>query len=234
MSFVLLSSDEADRVVAWIGYPRPPELQGPCTVSTIVPSGFAAYVRILHRFQRDPVYDERTYTWAEMAARAGVPYGPEITSGRIRGTPEPDVSDSRWLWAPDEGDIDSVSRGALAELLSARSASDAFFAFGIPASLQGLPVPLVFRSRVAEIEQVRSAAGQLGEHGTTDGPMTGPELWWPEDHAWLVVTDLDADSTIVAAGSDIADAILADPTLEALAVSPDTRLDPWADAPPGP
>jgi len=232
MGVVVLPSDDAQRVAAWISdrLPKP----GYGTVARLIPPDFAAYVRILHRFEPDEDFAEGTFRWAEMAARAGVPYVPQITSRRIGGFPLPG-NPERWLWAPDEGDMDRVSRVALTELLSARTASDAFFAFGLAADLCGLPTPLVFRGRVDDLEEVRSSAGQLSDRknvGDPHGPMTGPEWWWPEDRSWLVVTDYDLDSTIVGAGSEVADAILADPILEALAVTLDTRLDSSADATP--
>lgn len=42
-------------------------------------------------------------------------------------------------------------------------------------------------------------------------------------------TDYDLDSTYIACDEDLAEAILADPTLEALQVSRDTRVDDAAD-----
>jgi hypothetical protein len=234
VSIVLLASDDAERVFAWTGEWAPPE-SGHSTISTIVRPRFAAYVRILHRFEADEDSAEGTFRWAEMAARAGVPYVPNVTSRSIRGLPLPDENDWRWLWAPDEGDMDGVSRAALVALLSAYTDTDAFFAFGLAATMCGLSTPLVFRGRVGDLEEVRSAAGQLSDRrnlGDPHGPMTGPEWWWPADHSWLVVTDYDLDSTIVGAGAEVADAILADPLLEAFGVTPDMRLDDSADAPP--
>ena len=52
-----------------------------------------------------------------------------------------------------------------------------------------------------------------------------PQLWWPEDRAWVVATEIDFDSTIVATTTAGADALLTCEGLEALLVPSDGRLD---------
>ena len=44
------------------------------------------------------------------------------------------------------------------------------------------------------------------------------QLIWPEDHAWVVASEIDWDSTIVAGSRSIVDAILADPAFEVFEV----------------
>jgi hypothetical protein len=52
-----------------------------------------------------------------------------------------------------------------------------------------------------------------------------PQLWWPEDRAWVVASEIDFDSTIVATSYAGAEALLACNRLEALLVPADGRLD---------
>ncbi len=61
-----------------------------------------------------------------------------------------------------------------------------------------------------------------GSWQTLDLP---PQLWWPEDRAWVVAAEIDFDSTIVATTTAGADALLNCEGLEALLVPPDGRLD---------
>jgi hypothetical protein len=56
-----------------------------------------------------------------------------------------------------------------------------------------------------------------------------PSLAWPDDHAWCVATEIDFDSTVVAASAECAAALLADDRMEALPVHPDDRLDIGGD-----
>ncbi|MEX0874146.1 MAG: hypothetical protein WD646_05445 [Actinomycetota bacterium] len=51
-----------------------------------------------------------------------------------------------------------------------------------------------------------------------------PNMWWPQDRAWFVGTEIDFDSTLVACGGTCAQALLGS-DLEALEVSPEDRLD---------
>jgi len=67
--------------------------------------------------------------------------------------------------------------------------------------------------------------------GWRDGDRSpGPQLTWPDDRAWFIGTELDANSTLVGCTRQIADAILACPELETLEVSADGDLSWDGDA----
>jgi len=58
--------------------------------------------------------------------------------------------------------------------------------------------------------------------GWRDGDRSpGPQLIWPDDRAWFVGTDLDANFTLVGCTRQVADAVLACPELETLEVPAD-------------
>jgi hypothetical protein len=44
----------------------------------------------------------------------------------------------------------------------------------------------------------------------------GPNLWWPEDHAWCVASEIDHPYTYVGGSNELIHAILQDPAIEAL------------------
>ena len=52
-----------------------------------------------------------------------------------------------------------------------------------------------------------------------------PQIWWPEDRAWVVASEIDFDSTIIATTNAGAEALLDCEGLEALLVPRDGRLD---------
>lgn len=56
-----------------------------------------------------------------------------------------------------------------------------------------------------------------------------PSLVWPDDRAWVAVTEVDYDSTIIGGDPALIDALLADPRLEAHAISADADLTWDAD-----
>jgi hypothetical protein len=51
-----------------------------------------------------------------------------------------------------------------------------------------------------------------------------PSLIWPADRAWVLVTEVDGDSTVVAGTADLVQAICADPLIEARAIREGTAL----------
>lgn len=56
-----------------------------------------------------------------------------------------------------------------------------------------------------------------------------PNLIWPADESWFVVTDVDFDSTLVGGNAALIDAIVKSPNLEALHVRPTDSLADNAD-----
>lgn len=68
----------------------------------------------------------------------------------------------------------------------------------------------------------------LNRRGT---PFWGdsPNVWWPEDRAWCVATDIDLYDTYVGGSGECIQAVLDHPDLEALPTSLDARLDVGGD-----
>jgi len=52
-----------------------------------------------------------------------------------------------------------------------------------------------------------------------------PNLWWPEDRAWCVATDIDLSETYLAASEACVERVVVDPGVEAYAVPLDGRID---------
>lgn len=75
---------------------------------------------------------------------------------------------------------------------------------------------VLFRGRLGELSDPRwpSAVPWAEERGRT----LSPSLLWPADHAWVLVTEVDWDSTIVAGAPELVRALCTDPGLEARAL----------------
>lgn len=56
------------------------------------------------------------------------------------------------------------------------------------------------------------------------GSGLGPQLLWPADHSWVVASEIDWDSTIVAGSRSLVDAVLSDERFEAFEVGEDDDL----------
>ncbi|MHA7175365.1 hypothetical protein ACX80D_01800 [Arthrobacter sp. Sr24] len=58
-----------------------------------------------------------------------------------------------------------------------------------------------------------------------------PNLLWPADHAWVLVTEIDFDSTVVGGSAELIAAIVQDPNIEALVLPAGADLTWDADQP---
>jgi hypothetical protein len=58
------------------------------------------------------------------------------------------------------------------------------------------------------------------------GWYDSPNLWWPDDRSWIVVTEVDGYSTYVGASQSAIQDILGSPDLESIAVPHDVYTDP--------
>jgi hypothetical protein len=86
---------------------------------------------------------------------------------------------------------------------------------------QGLRAPSDQERAAASAEFARSMREQ--------GASQSPTLWWPEDRAWIVLSEIDFDSTLIGCSLALRDDLLADPDLECLEVTPTTSLAHDAD-----
>ncbi|GAB4587011.1 hypothetical protein [Nocardia sp. IFM 10818] len=59
---------------------------------------------------------------------------------------------------------------------------------------------------------------------TADFPGVTPQLLWPADHAWVVASEIDFDSTIVAGSRGLIAAVLADHRFESFEIAEDADL----------
>jgi hypothetical protein len=73
------------------------------------------------------------------------------------------------------------------------------------------------------LEGPLDAAGEIGEwrhwQGRSHFEPHSPNLWWPDDRAWCVATDIDLDSTHVGGSAALVEELLGDPRLEVLQVN---------------
>ena len=260
--------------------PRPPEWLRPrlqpwgsgmgTPVTSIVPVGNDAYVRVFHPVGA-PAPAEFV-TWQEVADWSGRTFHPlaqfEKMSVPVRPNPGPPPFDSfPWLGRLIPPACD-VLVGELAKLT--QTPSNCYFAIwegdGIFAAQSSTMVRAVafddednpdeqadlatvlaaWRRDVARLPRFehpgRSYLLGRGPIGLALNWTVNPlplapgkrwgyrrQIWWPEDRAWVVATEIDFDSTIVATTNTGAEALLNCEGLEALLVPSDGRLDIGGD-----
>jgi hypothetical protein len=198
-------------------------------VAELIPPFFDRYLRIFHPFlPSDTNGPDETLppgpvrTWASLAEEAGAVFHPEIVWYSL--LPALGGRDGPRRYGVTEGNLDDPARSSLfRRLADAAKGQSLFFYYDLAAIVRG-GVPLLYQGRAdTNIEVQKLADADVG------ASLPGPEFLWPADRSWVVNTDYDLTSTYVGCNAALAEAILADPTLEALEVSLTTRVDSSAD-----
>jgi hypothetical protein len=215
-------------------------------VGAVIPTGFAAYARILHpAFTR-----EREVRWAEVASWSGRVIHPEVQfHALVPSLPLDQIGTEPFVYAPRNGVLPESQVRALVETLSRhtstagkcwfclwegqgylhegglvelRSYRDSFA--GRWARWRYEHVGVMFRrparlprsiKRVTPNPQ-RSYLLFTGRVTKAAGWRDGPNIWWPDDRAWCVASEIDFPYTYVGGSRELIDAILKRPELEAL------------------
>lgn len=222
-------------------------------VSCLIPKKFDAYAKILHRIDAyyeniDNPLSEREIAilgilpckklrsfveslreegrgqrirWRALTELLGVPFAPEICHEWFRARMEDPGCWPRFLRGPGDGNLDAEEISELRSiLLPFTGKQDCFFRFSeIPFVVTGKPILF---------------CGVLAELGTflTDGNYRfTPEYWWPADRSWCLCSDYDLMFTIVGGSKNLISEVLKNATLEALEVTPQTRIDNYAPLP---
>ncbi|HEY5266715.1 MAG TPA: hypothetical protein VIJ40_07875 [Acidimicrobiales bacterium] len=215
-------------------------------VSSIIPSGFESYVRILHPVAL-PQEGAPLVRWADVSRWSGVPLHPRVQWHEIALPEIAPPNEPPWRnQGPREGTLYYPDVEALVEDLapSTSTPQECFFClwigyFGGGAALVSLGSPPEFLPAPAQPSKLVELPNR--EYGLFEGALEAatilelalshhqqtPNLWWPLDRSWCVASEIDLPWTYVGGSSALIDRLLSDDRLEAIEVSPD---DPhWND-----
>ncbi|MFH8252876.1 hypothetical protein ACH3VR_21095 [Microbacterium sp. B2969] len=229
------------------------------TMHDVVPHGFAAYARILHprvselsREREEGRIDPAVLSVvaSHLAAHSGTPeihvavwdgWGGLV--GGLGVPPTPAVARSSNADGEDSADPAVLERHR--EML-ARSIHDPFNNVfrkhvWLPGILsdeisRGPRLVLPHREHVlfrGTIDELMDAAwAQRVPWAEPQAPQftASPSLVWPDDRAWVLATDVDADATIVAGPPALIRTLSTDARIEADPIAEGTVLGPFADA----
>jgi hypothetical protein len=189
-------------------------------VGAVIPPGFEAYGRVFHpaALAGEPV------SWSEIATANGKVLHPEAQFESITGV-DPWRGNQPGLWdsPPRIHDASDIVRPLLQVLLAQTSTPDRGW-FCVWEGWGGMTRPS-FEARVR-----RPMRAYWLMHGplvaVVDGfgafGAQGPSIWWPDDRAWCVATEIDYRWTYVGGTGQLIDDLIADPDLEVL---PSTLTD---------
>lgn len=199
-------------------------------VGSLVPHGFEAYARVLHP-AGSGYPDDKRVTWAEIARSTGRVVHPEAqwphVAFRETITDMNDLQDpppgAPWRSAPEEGSLDQSSAGALAEILRGHTQTPDRCWFAIWDGW-GSVRPEIKRAPTFELPGRRYylLEGALDAISVTasvpEWSYQSASLWWPDDRAWCVATEVDLESTYVGGTAACIDTIIGQPILESMKV----------------
>ena len=211
-------------------------------VASIVPGGFDAYVRLLHPIGARTNPDGIRVRWAEVAAWSGRALDRDSQFHAIAVSRDESEQPPPWHAAkPRQGSLEPDDVGALIEVLGRHTSTPSRcwfciwdgYGWGdtparphpIPAEVRAGPrVALPWRDYFLYSGPIDAALAFVDSEGQT------PNLFWPDDRAWCVASEIDLSSTYVGGSRQLAAELMEDDRIEALAVEPTDasfRVAPW-------
>lgn len=216
------------------------------TLGGLLPSGFEAYARVLHpawrvrredgRLARSPV------RWAEVAGIRGTVahrrmQWPQVWALPMFDDPVIEACTEAVLEPivqPDEGTLPPEVARALIEVLGEHTAAPGSCFVGVWPGFnreyrQGIPETGRISTRARDWDLFRAPLEALALDFFDIGTMfrQSPNLAWPEDRRWCLVTDIDLVSTYVGGPEALIAQILGHESLEAYEAVPEDRF--WED-----
>ena len=211
---------------------------------SIIPEGFNAYARVFHPAERrTPDNNRERVTWAAIASWNGEVAHPQMIFNRIAHL-EPWCHPT-WGRAPFYGNLPEEECRVLVSILERFTSTPercyfclwegyGFLGNRLFKRVPKLKIPgpggreyLVFRGPLGAIV---SFYFYRDVEGGWRGWGQAPNIWWPEDRAWCVATDIDSFDSYVGANKSCIDQVLAHPDLEALPIAVDARIDHLGDS----
>ncbi len=222
-------------------------------VRDLIPPVFGAYARILHRPRRPTDLLISTGTWGERAAEVGVRLGPDtrwedlegpgsdtwsLWPGELMG---PEVGSLAGNLGEHTSGADACCFGLWSGWGELGGTSALYMVGGsLTRRLETWRARAEERRTNRRIQRERRRLPSFSVHGGSRWyllfqgriadaelfwPAFGhcPTIWWPEDRAWFVHTEIDGTSTYVGGSRSMIDRLVGEQILESFEVGPDDR-----------
>jgi hypothetical protein len=208
------------------------------SVMSLVPAGFRDYVRVFHPAYRTGGSERAAVTWAEIASANGMHMHPGAQLGSITGSEryesegQPGVFDE----PPETGSIPPELLGPLTSVLARHTGTPGACCFAVwdgsgwlPPGISSAPTFSVPHRTYHLLTGPVGAVRELADAWQPLWPPRSPNLWWPQDRAWFVATEVDLKSSYIGADRSCAQDLMSLPGVEAAGVSPGLGIDWLSD-----
>ncbi len=208
-------------------------------VRSFMPSGFSSYARIFHPAYLDDGTERRPVRWSTVASWSGTTVHPQMQFPRLVNPnlnyPNSDYReiyrDPPWGDLPEEGSIPEQECRALRNVLRDFTSTPdrCFYCLwdgygGLDPRLYEHSVRVETFKRTYLLFQGALDAVTSFQQKNSSFWTYSPNIWWPEDRAWCVTTDIDLFDTYVGGSDECIEAVLNDPALEALPTTLDAKV----------
>jgi hypothetical protein len=210
----------AERLVEW------PDAVGTIRVGAVVPTEFEAYARL---FPSLYVSEEKRLRWAELAAINGRIAHP-LMELHLIASAAPGYGPSPWNPEPGSlgGPLPQEELRELAGVLREFTATPELCWYCVWTGYGGIEETET-GARIHHPGRDYFVSSGPIEEVTSFDEFVGPEIWWPDDRAWCVGSDMDLAASYLGGSAQCIEALLVSETLEALPVASDDRVDINAD-----
>ena len=194
-------------------------------LGSFIPTGFEAYARIFHPAERRTADGNwEPLRWFTVASWNGKVVHPQMEFYRIANLDPYLRGHPPWWSPPSYGSLSQEECEALVSVLKGFTSTPERCCFCLWEGWGFLGDRLFKRAA-----KLKSPGDR--RHLVFSGPLEGirsfyertfsqsPNIWWPEDRAWCVATEIDSVDTYVGGSKACIEQIIAHPDLEALPIA---------------
>ena len=203
----------------------------------MIPSGFEAYVRVLHPAEQYSAADRsrRKVSWSTVASWNGKVVHPQAAFYRIANLDPMMYEKPSWGRAPFMGILPEEECQNLLSVLREFTATPDRCYFGLWNGYA--PLDALYQNKVDTLKVPGREEFYL-YHGPLDGVLSfyewslihrSPNIWWPNDKSWFVATEIDSLDSYVGGSKACIKRILEHPDLEAFPTTVDTLANGIGD-----
>jgi hypothetical protein len=194
-------------------------------VGSIIPEGFTAYARVFHPpLRRTSGGAMIPVRWKDIAAANNRTIEAEVQRFCRNGRDPSQLSatgEELWNQQSGTGNLPREIAVRLARILSAHTRNPELCWYGV---WEGYPdvrirwdhAPMFSVPERNLFLLCGTVADALTTLSVTDWSYRSPNLWWPDDRAWCVATEIDFQWSYVGGSTACIEQVLSDPELEAL------------------